>query len=42
MPQETFNARQLEEKAEEARICLYVAREMNRRDATDYYAKDPV
>ena len=42
MPQKTFNARQLEEKAEEVRICLYVAREMNRRDATDYYAKDPV
>jgi hypothetical protein len=42
VPQKTFNARQLEEKAEEVRICLYVAREMNRRDATDYYAKDPI
>src|ERR1700733_10341969 len=42
VPQKIFNARQLEEKAEEVRICLYVAREMNRRDATDYYAKDPV
>jgi hypothetical protein len=42
VPQKTFNARQLEEKAEEVRICLYVAREMNRRDGTDYYAKDPV
>jgi hypothetical protein len=42
VPPKTFNARQLEEKAEEVRICLYVAREMNRRDATDYYAKDPV
>jgi hypothetical protein len=42
VPQKTFNARQLEEKAEEVRICLYVAREMNRRDATDFYARDPV
>jgi hypothetical protein len=42
VPQKTFNARQLEEKAEEVRICLYVAGEMNRRNATDYYAKDPV
>jgi len=42
VPPKTFNAKQLEEKTEEVRICLYVAREMNRRDGTDYYAKDPV
>jgi hypothetical protein len=42
VPPETFNAKQVEEKAAEVRICLYVAQEMNRRDATDYYAKDPV
>jgi hypothetical protein len=38
----TSNAKQLEEKTQEVRICRYVAREMKRRDATDYYAKDPV
>jgi hypothetical protein len=41
MPPKTFNAKQLEEKMEEVRICRYIA-EMNRRDGTDYYAKDPV
>ena len=42
MPPKIFNAKQLEEKTEEVRICRYVAREMNRRDATDYYAEEPV
>lgn len=37
-----FNAKELENKTGEVRICQYVVREMNRRDGTDYYAKDPV
>jgi len=41
VPPKTFNAKELEAKTDEVRICRYVAQEMNRRDATDYYAKDP-
>jgi hypothetical protein len=32
----------LKNKTEEVRLCQYVVREMNVRDGTDYYAKDPV
>jgi hypothetical protein len=42
MPQKMFSAKQLEKKTEEVKICRCVAQEMKRRDATDYYAKDPV
>jgi hypothetical protein len=42
VPPKTFNAKELKEKAEEVRVCRDVAREMNRSDGTDYYAKDPV
>jgi hypothetical protein len=41
VPPKTFNAKEFEKKTEEVRICICVARELYRRDGTDYYAKDP-